>query len=179
MKTKNFEDFYNTNEKFDVINNDLKSEIKEYLLTEYPSDWWQNEFMINLDNYITEDDIVGNGDSDDESTWDYESSEEAYTNLCTGGAIEYDCLNDIRTDIRKKFHLSDEEYDRNKIGDIVETHMCNMIDWYDHSIFGEKGGDFLGMRDNINKMMSRWDSNPDFDELPTEIKTDDGRNIKL
>lgn len=158
MKTKNFNEYYNINEKFDVINNDLKSEIKEHLLTEYPSDWWNTQLTNNLDEYISEDDIVGSGDPDDESTWEYESAEDAYTNLCTGGAIEYDLIGEIREDIRKKFHLSDEEYDRNEIGDIVENHMCNMIEWYDHSIFGEKGGDFLGMKSKINDMMSRWDS---------------------
>ena len=63
---KNFGDFINEN--FDVINNDLKTEIKEYLLVEYPSDWWNNEFISRLDDYISEDDYVGNGDPDDEST---------------------------------------------------------------------------------------------------------------
>jgi len=160
---KNFEEFYKKNEtmtdkakkifeaegNFDVINNDLKSEIKEYLLTEYPSDWWNSEFQESLPNYISDEDYIGyDGDEDDESTWEYESPEEAYRNLCTGGAIEYDLLDEIRKDVRKHFHLSEEEYDRNKIGEIVEDHMCNMIDWYDKMIFGESAGDFLGFGNN-------------------------------
>jgi len=150
MKMKNFKEFYKTdenivehvknildiNEKFDVINNDLKTEIKEYLLVEYPSSWWNEELISRLDDYVTDDDVIGSGDPEDESTWEYESDEEAYKNLCTGGAIEYDLLGEIRTDILKHFHLSEEEYDRNEIGDIVEEHMINMIDWYDHFIFG-------------------------------------------
>ena len=168
---KNFNEFLNENSivenvkkileaegKFDVINNDLLTEIKEFILTEYPSSWWQTQLIDNLDNYISEDDVVGNGDIDDESTWDYESAEDAYTNLCTGGAIEYDLLTEIRKDIRNKFHLTDEEYSRNKIDDIVIDHMCKMCDWYDHMIFGENAGDFLGNRKAINDMMSHWDT---------------------
>ena len=47
-----------TFEKFDVINNDLKQSIKEYLLTEYPSDWWNNEFQSRLSDYIDDDEEV-------------------------------------------------------------------------------------------------------------------------
>lgn len=165
-----------TFEKFDVINNDLKQSIKEYLLTEYPSDWWNNEFQSRLSDYIDDDDLIGYGEADDESTWDYETPEEAYENLCSGGAIEYDCITDIRKDIRNKFHLTDEEYDRNKIDDIVESHMCNMIDWYDHTIFGDKNDDnFLGTKNLMKHLTKKWD----IDDLPTEIKTDDGTIIKL
>lgn len=148
---KNFDQFINEN--FDVINNDLKTEIKEYILVEYPSDWWNNEYNSRVYEYVDEDDCIGDGDPDDESTWEYESREEAYKNLCTGGAIEYDLLEEIRKDIINHFHLTDEEYNRNKIDDIVENHMCNMIDWYDKFIFGEqKHKSFFNKIDT-----SRWD----------------------
>ncbi len=166
---KTFEEFLN--EKFDVINNDLKTEIKEYLLTNYPSDWWNEQFQENLSNYISEEDYIGDGDEDDESTWEYESPEEAYKNLCTGGAIEYDSLDEIAKDIQKKFHITQDEYYDNEIDDIVETHMCNMCDWYDHMLFGEGSDDPFGMRNDI---MSRWDKF-DFNNLPNE--TDDGIKI--
>lgn len=182
---KNFEEYFRTNESisdhikkifeaegnFDIINNDLITEIREYLLTNYPSDWWNNEFQSRLDDYISQDDIVGSGDEDDESTWEYENSEDAYQNLCTGGAIEYDLLTEIREEIRKKFHISDEEYDRNNIGDIAEEHMCNMIDWYDHNIFGDNKvnySDPFGISKKAREFMSRWD----------EI-SDDGNGNKL
>jgi len=165
---KNFEQFLN--EKFDNINNDLINEIREYLLTNYPSDWWNNEFSNRVYDYIGTDDVVGSGDEDDESTWEYENEEEAYQSLCTGGAVEYDLLGEIREDIREHFHLSDEEYDINDIGDIVEDHMCKMCDWYDHMIFGENAGDFLGIKKGLNKHGNNWWNN-----LPNE--TDDG--IKL
>ena len=70
-----------TYEKFDIINNDLKHDIKEYLLINYPSDWWINN-----------------------------------------GNLEY-----VINNIKEKFLLSEYEYERNKIEDIIETHMNNMM----------------------------------------------------
>ena len=153
---KNFQEFINENSdqgKFDIINNDLLTEIKEYLLTNYPSDWWNREFSERVFDYISQDEVVGDGDEDDESTWEYESEEDAYQNLCTGGAIEYDLLEDIRKDIIKHFHLSEEEYDRNKIYDIIENHMINMIDWYDALIFGENSDDFFGLNKGVSDIL--------------------------
>ena len=123
---KNFKEFLN--EKFDEINLDLHSQIREYLLTNYPSDWWNEQLTNNVYNYIDEDDYIGDGEPDDESTWTYESPEEAYQDLSTGGAIEYDLLNEIREDIKKKFHLTDQDYN-DGIDDIVEDHMCKVCDW--------------------------------------------------
>ena len=160
MIMKTFEEFMNENSEqgeFDVINNNLKTEIKEYLLTNYPSDWWDNQLSEKVYDYISQDEVVGEGDEDDESTWDYDSYEDAYQNLCSGGAIEYDLLDEIRKDIIKHFHMSDEEYDRNKIGEIVENHMVNMIDWYDKFIFGENSDDPFGMKKGVSDIMSKWD----------------------
>lgn len=173
-RTKNFNEFLN--EKFDVINNDLKSEIKEYLLTNYPSDWWETQLQDRVMDYIDSDDLVGDGDPDDEETWDYIEPTNAYKNLSTGGAIEYDLLGEIRNDIRDKFHLTDQEYDRNEIGEIAEEHMCNMIDWYDKGIFGENAGDPLGMRKGYQNLMSNLD---DKWNESIEIKTPGGKIIKL
>lgn len=64
------------NEKFDVININLKNEIKEYLLTNYPSQWWSHN-----------------------SDFDY-----------------------IKKDIKKKFLLSEDEFHKNKIDDIIKKH---------------------------------------------------------
>lgn len=164
---KNFKEFIR--EKFDVINNDLKHEIKEYLLTNYPEDWWNEQFQENLPNYISDEDYIGDGDEEDESTWEYESPEEAYQNLCMGGAIEYDLLEEISKDIQKKFHITSDEYYHNDIDDIVEDHMCKMTDWYDKFLFGENSDDPYGMKKGMNDIMSNWDNLPD--------ETDDG--IKL
>jgi hypothetical protein len=186
---KNFNEFFTENSivdnvkkileaegNFDVLNNDLLTEIKEFLLTEYPSSWWADEFTNRLSDYISDEDLVGYGDSDDESTWDYETPEEAYQNLCSGGAIEYDLLTEIRNDIIEKFHISSEEYDRMEVVEIVKNHMCNMCDWYDHALFGNTAvdfGDIFGRDKGYQKLMN------DFKNLPTEIKTPDGRTIQL
>lgn len=164
---KKFKEFLS--EKFDIINNDLKHEIKEYLLTNYSEDWWNEQFQENLPNYISDEDYIGDGDEEDESTWEYESPEEAYRNLCTGGAIEYDLLGEISKDIQKKFHITSDDYYHNDIDDIVEDHMCKMVDWYDKFLFGENSDDIFGMKKGMNDLMSRWDNLPD--------ETDDG--IKL
>lgn len=185
---KNFNEFFAENNivenvkrileaegNFDVINNDLLTEIKEFLLTTYPSSWWAEEFNNRLTDYISDEDLVGYGDSDDESTWDYETPEEAYQNLCSGGAIEYDLLTEIREDVINKFHITNEEYDRMNIGDIAESHMCQMCDWYDHMLFGKdkrEPGDFFGTRKSFDDLMSKLKDT-------TEIKTPDGRTIQL
>jgi len=144
---KNFAEFIN--EKFDETNLDLHSEIREYLLTNYPEDWWNEELTNNVDNYITQDELVGSGDEDDESTWEYESMEDAYQTLCTGGAIEYDLLDEIRNDVKKKFHLTDQDYN-DGIDDIVEDHMCKVCDWYDKILFGENAKGISTHDDNYN-----------------------------
>jgi len=146
-------------EEFETDSPELINSIKEYLLNEYPSSWWENEFSNRVNDYVDEDDYVGDGDIDDPDSWEYEGPEEAYQNLCSGGAIEYDIIEEIREDIIKNFHITNEEYFEKGIDDIVEEHMCNMIDWYDHGIFGEsKGKGFFNHLDT-----SHWDN------LPTEI----------
>ena len=64
---KNFEQFIIENSdqgKFDIINNDLLTEIKEYLLTNYPSDWWDRQLSEKVYEYISEDEVVRlNGES--------------------------------------------------------------------------------------------------------------------
>lgn len=141
---------------------ELIQSIREYLLTEYPSNWWNNEFYNRVYDYISHDDIVGNGDEDDQKTWDYEDEEDAYRNLSTGGAIEYDIIDEIGKNIIKKFNLKDyDEYFNLGIGDLVEEYMCNMIDWYDHFLFGKDKrdpSDLFGFRKKYQDLMNRWDN---------------------
>jgi len=125
-------------EEFENDSPELINTIKEYLLSEYPSDWWDSEFQNRVYDYCSEDEWVGDGDPDDDSTWEYSGPEEAYTQFCNGGAIEYDLIEEIAKDIKEKFHLEDKEFDKNNIYDLIEDHMCNMIDWYDSLIFGKK-----------------------------------------
>ena len=48
-------------EEFQTEAEDLTNNIREYLINEYPKDWWENEFQTRLDDYITEDDCIGYG----------------------------------------------------------------------------------------------------------------------
>lgn len=64
-------------ERFDIINNDLKHSIKEYLLTNYPEFWFKNN-----DNY-----------------------------------------DKIKDDIKNKFLLSEQEFHRNDINEIIKNHI--------------------------------------------------------
>jgi hypothetical protein len=123
-------------EEFENENLDLQTSVREHLINEYPGDWWNNEFSNRVYDYVDEDEYVGDGDPDDESTWEYSGPEEAYQNLCNGGAVEYDLIEDIRKDICEKFHLTNDEYFKKGIDDIVVDHMCNVCDWWDHMIFG-------------------------------------------
>lgn len=158
-KIKNFSEFYiNENSESD----DLIKSIQEYLEKEYPESWWNNEFNIKVYDYISEDDLVGYGDPDDESTWDYESEEDAYRNLSTGGAIEYDLLDEIGKDIQKKFNLSsDDYYKKYKISDLVNNYMVKTIDWYDEYLFGEKSNDFLGTKKSYDELTKNWNDPSD------------------
>jgi len=125
-----YEEFENENE--------LNNSIREYLIAEFPSDWWNEEFSNRVYDYVDEDEWIGeNGDPDDELTWEYSGPEEAYQNFCNGGAIEYDLIEEIAKEIKQEFHLNDDDFDKNKIYTIIEDHMCNMIDWYDNLIFGK------------------------------------------
>ena len=154
-------------EEFENDSPELINTIREYLLNEYPGSWWDEEFSNRVSDYVDEDEYVGDGDPDDDSTWEYSGAEEAYQNLCNGGAIEYDLIEEIREDICKKFHLTDEEYFKKGIDNIVEDHMCNMIEWYDSMIFGKDKGSIADKFFGKKLDTSAWDI------------TDDGNGIKL
>jgi hypothetical protein len=148
MKLKKF------NEMNETDDNSIVEKITEYIKEEYPKDWWDNEFYNNLSNYISEDDIIGDGD---EENPEYESDEDAYINLCTGGAIEYDILDMIYKDICEKFDLINSDYfDKYKINNIVTDFMVNNIEWYDRLIFHESG--YVSPEETYRKnLSSNWD----------------------
>lgn len=140
---------------------ELIESIREYLLNEYPSDWWDSEFSNRVYDYCSEDEWIGeDGDPDDESTWEYSGPEEAYQNYCNGGAIEYDLIEEIADDIKEKFHLDDKEFEKHNIYDLIEEHMCNMVDWYDTMIFGKNkrnASDPFGINKGVDDLIKRMD----------------------
>lgn len=98
---KKFKNFLNENK----IDEELKNDIIKYLEENYPENWWNDQLSERVFDYINEEEVIGEGDEDDESTWDYESHEDAYRNLATGGAIEYDILEQINNEVMKKFNI--------------------------------------------------------------------------
>ena len=143
-----FKDFIN-----EEINQNLELDIKMYLKEHYPQEWWNSEFGDRVFDYISDEEIVGNGDLDDESTWEYKSAEDAYQNLAMGGAIEYDLLDLIRKDIIAIFHLTNKEYDEYNIGDIVEDYMVDTCNWCDKFLFGkQEESDLLRKFKNLNNI---------------------------
>lgn len=150
---KLFEDLQNIEE--------LKKQIKEYLNQEYTREWFNNEFSNRAHDYIEEEEAIEYGTEDDP---DYE---EAYKNLCTGNAIEYDLLTEIGKDICNKFDIDEDEYYYNtELSEIANEHLKDKAsDWCD-PYFGKSINDiFLGGQD---KLMKNWDN-----------ITDDGNGIKL
>jgi hypothetical protein len=120
---------------YKVFESDLNSgiseiEIENYLKSKFTSDWFDMELSDRVNDYIDEDDAEPyDGDL-----------EEAYKNLATGGAIEYDLLSEMVNDVADKFGLDNKfKYDKSiesrTISDIVNDHLIDECSWYDRYTF--------------------------------------------
>lgn len=155
-------------ENFSENVDELKQQIQEYLNQEFTEDWFENQFHNRVNDYI-DDDLVGSGDPDDESTWDYKTAEEAYQNICTGDAVEYDLIEVMREDICKKFDMSNDDFFyKYNIDDIARQHIKDKAHWCD-PFFGQSASSFFSK--GVDDLMKRMDSYNDL--------TDDGSGIKL
>lgn len=116
---KLFEDFKNITEE----------EIENYLKNNFSSDWFDSELSERVYDYISEDEAE-----------DYDGNfEEAYKNLSTGGAIEYDLLKVMSDETSSHFKISSEEkIDKRSISDICHDHLMETCEWYDKFIFNRK-----------------------------------------
>lgn len=116
---KLFEDFKNITEE----------EIENYLKSNFSSDWFDSELSERVYDYISEDEAE-----------DYDGNfEEAYKNLSTGGAIEYDLLKVMSDETSSHFKISSEEkIDKRSISDICHDHLMETCEWYDKFIFNRK-----------------------------------------
>jgi len=116
--------------KFNENINEIFHEIEEHLKTEYNSDWFNSELSERVYDYI-----------DSEEAEDYDDNyEEAYKNLSTGAAIEYDLLEVMSNDLIEKFKLEEEELldGKRNIRDIVYDHLYDTCEWKDKSIFNRR-----------------------------------------
>lgn len=116
--------------KFEEQNN-LNKEILNYITEKYPLDWWNDEFDNRVSDYVSEDELVGSGSEDEP---EFESAYDAYTNLCMGGAIEYDLLDLIGSDIIQHFGINSDEY-YDKYSDITKNYMLDTVNWCDPLVF--------------------------------------------
>lgn len=139
------------------INNE--SELLDYLAKNYSEDWFNNQFSERVYDYVSEED-----------TEDYDNDyEEAYTNLCMGGAIEYDLLGEIGKDVQSHFGISQDDYFNNKIsnrsaGDIVNDYMMDNCTWYDTGIFSRSTDEYQSISDKMFGKLN-WEPPTTGDEL--------------
>jgi hypothetical protein len=115
--------------KFNESSSQLE-QIEAYLKDTYTSEWFDSELSNNVYNYIGE-----------EEAEDYDGDyEEAYKNLSTGGAIEYDLIAEITKDIEEKISInaSDKLDDKRDLNDVVHDHLMDTCTWKDNFIFNRK-----------------------------------------
>lgn len=113
--------------------NSLLEQIEKYLNDTYTSDWFNDELSNSVYNYISE-----------EEAEDYDGDyEEAYKNLSSGGAIEYDLISYMVKDVEEKFSInqSDKLDDKRDLNDVVYDHLYNTCEWKDTFIFNKKSTD--------------------------------------
>ena len=125
---------------FEDFNNQVtEKEIEEYLNKNYTSNWFDSELSNRVYEYIDEDDAEDYGG-------DYE---EAYQNLATGGAIEYDLLDEMLSDVSKNFKIDPNDVIETRyISDICNDHLIDNCSWYDSFIFNKS---------NVNRYKNPFD----------------------
>jgi len=124
--------------------NSLLEQIEAYLKKEYTSDWFDSQLHDRVYEYISE-----------EEAEDYDGDyEEAYKNLSTGGAIEYDLLEEMIQDVIEKFSISRDQKldDKRDLGDVVNDHLFDQCTWKDTFIFNKKSSEpYISMFDQMFK----------------------------
>lgn len=136
---KQFENFSTTEE-----------EVENYLKTKFTSDWFDSELSDRVYDYI---------DSEEAEPHD-DNYEEAYKNLSTGGAIEYDLLKVMSDDAEEHFKIdSEQKISKRSISDICHDHLIDTCEWYDKFVFNRRSTEpykgFFGFGDDL---MKNWDS---------------------
>lgn len=130
----------------------LESKIEEYLRGKFTSEWFDSELQERVYDYI-----------DEEEAEDYDGDlVEAYKNLSTGAAIEYDLCTVMIDDVCEKFGIEAES----KIGersamDIVHDHLMDYCTWKDNYVFNRRSTEPyrnpFGFGDSFNDLMKKWD----------------------
>jgi len=130
----------------------IEEEILSYIKENYPEEWWNEKFSEGVYDYVTDDDLIGDGTEEEP---DYEDAEDCYKNLCMGGAIEYDLLDLIGKDVSNHFNMSVDEYYKKDYHNIVNDYMIDTVDWYDSMVFSKSDEKYKPMVRRIDT--SNWD----------------------
>ncbi len=131
---------------------DLEAQIEEFLKTEFTSEWFDSELQERVYDYIDEEDAE-----------DYDGDlVEAYKNLSTGGAVEYDLISVITDEVCKKFGIKDnQKFGERDVNDIVHDHLMDYCTWKDQFVFNRRSTEPyknpFGFSDSFNDLMKKWD----------------------
>jgi len=135
-------------ENFDSV---TEEQIENYLKENFTSDWFDKELSERVYEYIPADEAE-----------DYDDNyEEAYKNLSTGAAVEYDLLKDMADDICENFKIdADTKIDKRSVRDICHDHLMDTCTWYDKYIFNRRSTEpyknsFFG--NSYQDLMKKWD----------------------
>jgi hypothetical protein len=137
---------------FENFENITEAEVEKYLQENYPSNWFDSELVDRVHDYIGEDEAENYGG-------DYE---EAYKNLSTGGAVEYDLLEVMCEETSEHFSKDREEkIDKRNINDICHDHLIDTCSWYDKWVFNRRSTEpyksQFGFGSSYQDLLSKWD----------------------
>lgn len=109
--------------EFSNIESDI-TKLKSALIDKYDCEYLNSELDERVYDYVDEGDA-------EEYDGDFI---ETYTNLCMGGAIEYDILDEMEKEMKKKFPNINKEL----LSDIINDHFIDNCDWHDPMIFNKR-----------------------------------------
>ena len=134
-------------ENFDSV---TEEQIENYLKEHFTSDWFDRELSEKVYEYI-----------DEEEAEDYDGDyEEAYKNLSTGGAIEYDLLKEMADEACKHFKIdADTKIDKRTVRDICHDHLIDTCQWYDRFVFNRRSTEPYKspFGTSYQDLLSKWD----------------------
>lgn len=146
---KNILDIMKYIKKFNE-SDDLESKIEDYLKKEYPTQWFDSQLQERVYEYIGTDEAE-----------DYDGDPvKAYKNLSTGGAVEYDLLDEMVKDVCEKFGLNYDDKILNRTPmNIVHDHLMDHCTWKDNFIFNRRSTEPYKspFGNSYKNLMKRWD----------------------
>ena len=129
---------------------DLESQIEEFLKKEFPTEWFDSELQERVYDYI-----------DTEEAEDYDGDlVEAYKNLSTGGAVEYDLCGVMSDEVCNKFGLKhDQKIGKRDITGIVHDHLMDHCTWKDNFVFNRRSTEPYKspFSSSYDELMKKWD----------------------